>query len=195
MSSSAKKSSKQKSFDQDSRPVLQPSKKANRQVNRPPLAPVRPAWREEELKATSSLPEESWPVAVPKKEGKPNLGLSLHGKLGAFKERMNSSKVGDLSASVQAGCSYGAGGQPLYGAITVVVVAALMCNFRQFTEKAVSLLPLSRWKYLGIFSTTLWGTLCGATGGQLGGDQVRCCLCCCLLLLLPGWDLGWACLG
>ena len=95
MSSPAKKSSKQESSHQDSRPVLQPSRKANRQVDRPQLAPVRPAWREKELKATSSLPEESWPVAVPSKEGRPNLGLSLHGKLGASKERVDSSRVGD----------------------------------------------------------------------------------------------------
>ena len=95
MSSSAKKSSKQESSHQDSRPVLQASRKANRQVDRPQPAPVRPAWREKELKAASSLPEESWPVPVPSKEGRPNLGLSLQGKLGASKERVDSSKVGD----------------------------------------------------------------------------------------------------
>ena len=95
MSSSAKKPSKQESSHQDSRPVLQASRKANRQVDRPQLAPVRPAWREKELKAASSLPEESWPVPVPSKEGRPNLGLSLQGKLGASKERVDSSKVGD----------------------------------------------------------------------------------------------------
>jgi len=94
MSSSAKKSSKVESYTKDTRPVLHSSTKANKQVDRPQLAPVRPAWREKEV-AAHSLPEESWPAAVPRKEGKPNLGLSLHGKLGASKERVDSSKVGD----------------------------------------------------------------------------------------------------
>ena len=51
------------------------------------------------------------------------------------------------------------GGRPRLGGTTGVVSALPVCSFRRSTVTAVLLPPMSRRKYLGPFSSTLYGPL------------------------------------
>ncbi len=78
------------SVKKDSRPLTEP-RVDNRQVS---LPAAKPAWRREEPVCSSPLSENAWPAAVPKKAGRPDLGLSLQGKVGFAKPVKSSSPVG-----------------------------------------------------------------------------------------------------